>query len=284
MTIFGQANPFQKFSSTPLLQRTAFARRTSDTAQKSKQEKEDSTSKSLTEAYQGWSKRPSPEGMTAVLGAAEPVIRNAMTSYAGGEANAVLRGHAKSMAIHAVKSYDPSKGASLKSWMFTNLQGLQRYAARSTPIAAPERIRLDHHKIEQAANEFRETAGYEPEYSDLEQATGIPAARIRYVKRVIKPVVAESQLATQDEDGEHDNYLPGAPSNSAQEIWAEYVYHDLPPMDKKVYDFYMGRNGYPRLPVTEIARRLGVSTAAISQRGRRIADRLAEGMALEGQL
>jgi DNA-directed RNA polymerase specialized sigma subunit len=56
------------------------------------------------------------------------------------------------------------------------------------------------------------------------------------------------------------------------------VYHELTPTDRKIFEWRTGYNGVKKLQAQQIAKKLGVSAGAVSQRTSKIADRLAQGM------
>ena len=73
-------------------------------------------------------------------------------------------------------------------------------------------------------------------------------------------------------------YKPGVQQPDKEAIWADYVYYDLDPIDQKIFEWRTGRNGQKVLTVTEIAKRLKMSPASVSQRAKRISQLLASGV------
>ena len=71
--------------------------------------------------------------------------------------------------------------------------------------------------------------------------------------------------------------LPGTEKVSAEDIWLEYVHHDLDPVDKKVLEWKTGLYGKTILSTNEIARRLKITPGAVSQRASKIAMKIEEG-------
>jgi hypothetical protein len=59
-------------------------------------------------------------------------------------------------------------------------------------------------------------------------------------------------------------------SKSPEAVWADYVYHDLSDIDKIVFQHRTGYRGAPQLSNQEIARRLRLSPAAVTQRANRL--------------
>lgn len=226
----------------------------------------------LDAAYGTWRKDPSPNTMHQLLGAASPVLSKAITSYAGGD-NA-LGGRAKRLAIDAIKKYDPDKGTKLQTYLLIQLQPLRRdYMKRTSPVKIPERIQIDRYHLDTSERGFRETHSREPSDAELSELTGLSSKRIARLRMFSKGLLAEGQMST-PEGGIN---LPGSEEVSADDIWMEYVHHDLDPIDKKILEWKTGIYGKQVISTNEIARRLGVTPSAVSQRASRIAMKIEEG-------
>lgn len=227
---------------------------------------------SLTEAYEFWHANQTPANMQAALAAAKPVIGKAITSYAGGDK--ALTGRAKRLAIDAFRNYDPTRGTKLNTHLMIRLQPLQRsFSKRVTPLAVPERVQLDQYRLRLAEEEIKQTRNREGADSELSEMTGMTARRIAHVRKFSKGTLSEGQMTT-PEAGVN---LPGSEGLSPEDIYVEYVHHDLDPIDKKIMEWKTGMYGKERLGTTQIARKLGITPSAVSQRAAKIARKLEEG-------
>ena len=233
----------------------------------------------MEEAFDNWKKKPTPENMGVLLDKAEPVINSAVQSYAGG--NQALKSRARLLASKAFQSFDPDKGAKLHTHLMTQLQPLTRYSrAYSQVLHVPERTSADLYQIHQGHQRFVDEYGREPADSELADMTGISMRRIAKVRGYAKGEMAESGLTEQDE-GETAVMYPGVSRADPNQIWLEYVHHDLGPLDQKILEWKTGYNGKETLSTNEIARRLGLTPGAVSQRSAKIAERMAEGRSVE---
>lgn len=248
-------------------------------AQQEQNKQQQNKPSKLDAIYQDWKQTQNPHDMGRILQAARPVLNSAITTYASGS-SPLIKSKAKQLAIQAIKSYDPKSKASLNSWIMLQLKGLRRFENNATPIKVPERIRLDNYRVYRARQEYKERTGREPTTEHLSRATGLPPKRISYVEDIAKPQHNEGYYLNQSEVSDRSAYVPGVEATNWQNVWAEYVYHDLDDTNKRIYDMSMQRGPYAnkQLSVKNIADELGVSAAAVSQRRTRIADKLAEGM------
>jgi len=226
--------------------------------------------------YSQWQHRPEPTAMNNLVKKSFPIISSSLVTY-GGTNNKLMMSRAKKLTIDAIKSYNKDSNASLASWISLNLQGLQRYANSLSPISVPERIKLDAFHINKHFQEHLNERGREPTDTELADMVGLSPKRIKYVRKMIRPVLNEGNfMETEDDDS---SYMPGVKTDEWENVWAEYVYNDLDPINKKIFDMRMGRgkhHGKP-LDVNSIAKSLDMSPAAVSQRSNKIADLLADG-------
>lgn len=230
----------------------------------------------LEDHWTQYNKSPTPENTAMMLTRIEPTINSALTSYAGG--NQSLKGHAKSLAVGALQTYDPNRGVKLETHLMSQLRPLSRlHAETSASVKVPERIRADLYRVNQNHQEFFDENGREPADSELADRTGISMKRIAHVRKFARSEVSESSLTSKGEDGDDETFYPGTETNDPQKIWMEYVHHDLAPIDQKILEWKTGFNGKEILSTGEIAARLNISSGAVSQRAAKIHAKIAEG-------
>lgn len=221
------------------------------------------------DAFNTWKASPTPASRSGLLTTVTPVIDTALRSY--GTASPTLRGSAKRLALQAFNTYDPNKG-SLKTHLLSQLQGLRRLAAKENNIISlPEQVGLDQKHLLDVEAQLRDENGRDPSDWEIADKTGLSLKRLAYIRK-IRPTVAEGMAngpTGDDEDySEPASQLPGR--DDAAEAWLGFVYSDLGPTDRVIMDYSLGRNGTPKLSLNEIARRLGITASAASQRAAKI--------------
>lgn len=225
---------------------------------------------SLTGAYSSWRKVRTPQNAGQLLGVLAPTIDSALTSFAPADRDA-LRTKARLMALRAVDTYDPKKGAKLNSHVFNSLRSLNREKARRTNVVhVPENMILEKNRLRLAKETGFAETGQEPTVEELADMTGISARRIEKLEAV-GGQLSSSQTLTE----KGDTFF--AKTEDPQRIWADYVYHDLDAPDKRIFEWSTGYGGKAKIPKGEIARRLKISPSAVSQRIGRIVRMLEEG-------
>ncbi len=229
----------------------------------------------LDDSLASWSKSKSPEDLHRVVGHLQPTIDKAVTTYTS-HASPIVAHRARLLAGQAVKTYDPSRGASLHTHVFRQLQQLQRVAPNITdPLVIPERLRRDRGRIAQHIREVEDNLGREASDEEVAELADLPANRVTKVRRMLHANIPASALDAIDEEGEEGDDI-AAKSRSPMDDWQDAVYHDLGDIDRVIMQYRTGYRGYQQLPGIEIAKRLKLSPAAVSQRSKRIQDRLDE--------
>lgn len=220
--------------------------------------------------FHAWKSDPTPQTSAALLKHVSPIIDSAMTSYGmGAAASPTLRSRAKLMALHAMKSFDPARG-NLRSHLLSQLRGLQRVSAQQQQIISlPERVAIERSHLMESEDQLRDRLGRDPSDLEIADATGLSTKRLAYL-RLAKPATAEGTMLREDDDGNLQEPAATPVGHSASDAWANFVYYDLSPTDQLIMDYALGRNGTPKLPLHEVARRLGLTSGAVSQRTSRI--------------
>lgn len=212
--------------------------------------------------WQGWKADPSPAATGQLLQALQPTINKGLSQFSGGNAASPnMRSHAKLLTLTAARSYNPAQG-NLQGHVLQHLQRLQRLSASTSLMKIPDQVSADFRRLSQHEAEFRDRYGRDPSDAETTDLTGLSPKRLARIRGVRIPI-AEGQSI--DGTGTSKKY-----ENSATDAWIDYIYHDLSPIDQVIIDCTLGRNGTPALPSGQIAKRLGITAGAVSQRTAKI--------------
>lgn len=223
------------------------------------------------DAYLTWSANPTPENMKAVLDDLDPTINSEIQRFSGPKP--LLRSRARALAVKAIRSYDPSSGAKLRSWVVTQLQPLSRYTNALKPVYAPEDASRKAYTISQARERFIDETGRDPTDEELADAIGISVPRLRKVQKMVPAVVHEQQQEAGDDDLAPDHAIYH--TNPVRDA-ADAVYRGLDARDKKIFDLRTGSHGQGSVQGQAIAKALGISPALVTQRSNDIARQILE--------
>ena len=210
-----------------------------------------------------WKKNKSPENTKKVLQYLKPTIQSALHTYAPNQEQA-FRLKATSMALSQLDKYQPSKGSSPRTFVFTSLQRLNRLRReRQTPIHIPESQVYAKKLIDQKRSILQDKLGREPSDQQLSDFVGISKAKLNKLNLNSATVNTSS---AQDTQSGHD--LLGTSQLSDKDYY-NYVYDSVSPVDQKIMQWSSGMNG-KQLSNNEIAHKLNLSPGAVSQRKAKI--------------
>jgi DNA-directed RNA polymerase specialized sigma subunit len=147
---------------------------------------------------------------------------------------------------------------------------LQRAARKQQQILSiPERVQMESGHLKRVEDNLTEKLGREPSTAELASASGLSAKRIAKVRAFRYPV-SEGSMITLDDEGQEQGPAVVDTGKERAEAWRQIVYMDADPVDQKIMEWSFGMHGAPQIEVFEMAKRLGVTPAAISQRRNRL--------------
>lgn len=209
-------------------------------------------------SWSAWSKQPSPANAGKMLQSLKPTLDKGLRQFAGASASSpIMRSHAKLLALNAARGYNPAQG-DIRTHVMSHLQRLQRLNAASSLTRLPDQLSSDFQRLSQHEAEFRDKYGRDPSDGETTDLTGLSPKRLEKIRGAKIPI-AEGQLV--GEQSNSDKY-----EKSSEKAWVDYLYHDMSPTDQVIMDYTLGRNGSPVLQVGQIAKRLGITAGAVSQR------------------
>lgn len=207
-----------------------------------------------------WQQDKTPEKTEFMLKKLKPTINSALTSFAPGMERS-LQIKATKLALEAAKTYDPSYGTDPSTHVFHTLKRLYRYGSkRNNILPVSERGYAESKYIRELMAEFEDAKGREPSAMELADRSGfsvkkinkiLGANKIRNDSSTLNPETQNSYVSSSDLDD--DDYF-------------EYVYASVGPTDQKIMEWSSGKHGRPILSNMDIAAKLHVTPAAISQR------------------
>ena len=220
----------------------------------------------IEEAYQTWLKNQDLDSMGGVIRELSPIIDSEVHRYNGPKT--LLRNKARLLAANAVKTYNPSSGAKLGSWVVTQMQPLTRYGRTlAKPVHTSELAHRQGAEIENTRKILSEDLGAEPTDAQLADETGLSVDRINKVRSMTPAYFSEGAMESTSETGEPNTVgVDNRGPDPTLETTSQAVYASLNDRDRAIFDLKTGRNGKQALDNKSIAKRLGVSEGLISQR------------------
>lgn len=224
----------------------------------------------LRRVYDIWKSNPSPQNLQAVIDAARPIMTYAARYYVSDLADSpVLALRAKRLVAEAIPKYEPSRGP-LSNYLMLVLQRLQRYGGQERQmIKLSERVAMDSKMLSDAASEFFSIHGREPTTEELADLTGLSMRRISRIRKMAALTVPESRVSAPMSEEESTRMVVGKIIGEEGKEFNDLVqtyYMTADPANKLILEKGLGLFGQPKTSLSDIAKELNMSPAAVTQR------------------
>lgn len=214
--------------------------------------------------YQSWKKTGNPENFRELYQSMKPLLYRAAekASYGSNIPESAHRIWAAQNFHDALKTYNPSEGASLQTHVYNSVhqkaKRLNYMFQNLGHMPEPRAMKVGVYQNELA--HLRAELGREPSAAELSDRLGMSIAEIDRIRR-------EVQRDLSIEGGAEDM---SAFELSEDEEILSHVYFELTSEEKVVYEYIFGRNGRPRMIKANnkidfdgIARKVGFSTSKV---------------------
>lgn len=208
------------------------------------------------EAYNQWKKKPDPKNMSNALNTFGKLINSEISRYTGTLERPTLQSFAKKYVADAIRKYDPSKKVQLSTHIVHNLQRLHRLNYKNVQgLHTSEELQRNMNKVLTAKNNLTETLGREPTHKEISKEVGMPEKFINKMEKNLKFEVPSSAMS----------FDPAAHKTEEEDLVMDYLYHDLNPQQKIIFEHKIGYNGKPIKQNKELAKMLGISPVRVTQ-------------------
>lgn len=222
------------------------------------------------EPYEVWKREPTPTNLYNVTRQLQPTISSVLASM-GAAGNPQLEAKARVVAGKAVASYDPKAGASLPTWVSSQLRQLTRDVRKSdSAIQVPDRMMLDAYAIHRAEAELEDELGHEPTVEELADRSHLSVRRIEDCRKKMKAVIA----GTPTDPATGEEVTPAGKETDYSREAMDYIYADSDRIDKKLLEYTAGYGGNDPLGNDEIMKKLNLTPVQLSRRKTRLALRM----------
>lgn len=230
------------------------------------------------QAFETWRGQPSKQNLSVLMRRFEPTF-NQRASLSGWRAPAVPEAAFKAdlhkNALQAFKTFDPDRGAQLRTHVNNLLKRSQRFNAKYQNMAfIPEEKSSLITPIQQATDFLHQEHDEQP--TDVQVARYLSQNEDMLPKRVrgkmtagLVKTVRDYQI--KDIPGEAFDPDPGSSTMSLQRETLDLLRPALVGDEQIVFDYMFGKNGKPKVESTgQIATRMGKSPSQISRLKKRI--------------
>jgi len=211
--------------------------------------------------WETWRSDKRQDTLEPLLTSFKPLIRSAVRKWSGGGIpDPVLTAKAEIFAVRAFNSFDPGREASLGTHVFNNVQRLSRVVTSNQNVA-----RVPEHRVAKIGT-YQNAKGHLESELDREPTSLEVAERLNWsLKDVNRMESALRQDLLVSEDVLGDYQAAGWHDDERARDLVDFIYYELSPREKIVFEYLTGKYGKPKKTASEIATIMGVSNATVSR-------------------
>lgn len=211
--------------------------------------------------WERWKMDRTPDNLEPLLTSFKPMIRSVVRKWSGsGIPDPVLTANAEVFAVRAFDSFNPKKNASLGTHVYNNVQRVSRVVTSNQNVA-----RIPEHRVAKIGTYQNIKSHLEGEL-DREPTSAELADRLNWsLKDVNRMESALRQDLLSSDDVLGDYHRPGWRQEERDRDLVDFIYYELSPREKTVFEYLTGKYGKEKKTASEIARIMGVSNATVSR-------------------
>jgi DNA-directed RNA polymerase specialized sigma subunit len=166
--------------------------------------------------------------------------------------------------VDAIGTYDTSRDTKPVTWVNNRMPKIYRFIYDHQNIGRiPENINMKVGSFKSAKNTLSDKLGRDPTTSEMSDELGWGMAEVANLEHMVR---ADLSLPSEFEFG-------AVTTNRAADLM-HYIYYDLTPQEKIVFEHITGMGGKKVLKSKEIAVKMGVSQSTVSNIKKSIAKKL----------
>lgn len=207
-----------------------------------------------------WDKKKNKRALGVLIKKYIPILKYELPKYYGNLTPKTILSYGKKYIIDAVKTYNPEK-SKLSTHIVNNLKRLHRlnYDTSST-IKISEELRQGINVYKNMKEYLTDKYKREPGLDELADKLAWTMSKVSRMDRLSRKETLASETVIQ----------PGIYGMDDPKL--DYIYHDLNPQDKIIFQYKTGYRGMPILTTKNIAKKIKLSIPSVSIRASKIAN------------
>lgn len=220
--------------------------------------------------YEVWKEDPSQDNLFKVVKHLQPTISSSLASMGSNDPN--IKSRARVVTAKAIQSYNPESGASLPTWVSSQLRQLTRDVRKSNNVlSVPENAQLEAYHIYRAEVDLEDELGRPPTVEELADRAAMSVKKIESVRKKVRAVATEGNFEADD----GSSALQTSQTDYSTEAM-DYVYNDSDLKDKQLLEHLVGYGGAEVWDNKTIMEKLKLTPVQLSRRKMRLGKRMQE--------
>lgn len=211
------------------------------------------------ELWKTWKSNPTEDNLAPLMSSLQNLVQHRVNQFRKAPVPpAAVMGFANVQVAKALNSYNPSKGVALGTHVQWHLKKVQSFVIKHQNIGKIPDQRVNNiTEFKQAKDELKETMGHEPDSLSIAEHLGWSQKEVvRMDSELRKDLIASRSLEI--------DTLPELYASKDREV-LRYIHYDLTPDERLVFEYSAGLYGKPKIPASEIAKKLSISLPKVSR-------------------
>ncbi|MAG27776.1 hypothetical protein CMI47_19785 [Candidatus Pacearchaeota archaeon] len=210
--------------------------------------------------WRAWKDTPNKGTLTPLMKQLDPVIQKEVGRWAGSAvARPVLKIEAKKLTLQALGSYDPGKAA-LNTHVTNQLKGLSRGPyTYLNPARMPEHRQIKLKTYKDSEERLSEMLGRDPTANEIANDLAWSIQEVGRFRKELRKEYSTTQPIP-----------PGFEQDDSDAGVLGFIYHDLNPQDKRVFEHTTGFGGAQILSTKDMMKTTRLTQGQISHSKRRL--------------
>ena len=215
--------------------------------------------------YKQWKKHPTNENASLLVNQLLPLVKQDVYRYSSNIPYAIVEARAKILILQAAQNYDPKYNVALGTFVKSYMVKLNQFSDEwRSPIKIPAHRAAKYDTFKTSFEQLSNVLNREPNVSELADHLKWSQAEVtRFTKEIRKEFTDDRPFMS--------NYEP---RKSVEEDMIEFVYHDLSPTEKILFEFTTGYGGKPIIKNPEIMVKLKWDQNKLSYEKKKLADKI----------
>lgn len=209
--------------------------------------------------WKTWKADPTPQNLQPLLDSIGNVINARVNEFHGAAVPpAAIRGAATAQAVKALHTYDPNRGASIATHVTWNLKKSRAFVIKYQNMGRiPDHRALEITRFKEAKQDLTEQLGHPPDARSLSERLGWSLKEVGRMQHEDRADWIASKSPEPDKLADLDS--------SYERSVLRYIYQDLTPEERTVYEYSLGLYGKPKVSATEISKLMNISLPKVSR-------------------
>jgi DNA-directed RNA polymerase specialized sigma subunit len=218
------------------------------------------------ELWRAYKANPGRHTLNPLMKQLDPVIQVEVNKWSGAIARPVLEAKAKTLALEAIKSYDPNAGAALATHVTNRLKKLSRKVyTHQDAVRLPEYKKLKVQSLHKANEHLMGIHGREATNQELSDHLAWSPKMLSGVQQA-----QHSELIQSEDMGAGMFQQHSVWGSDTDDGMVDMLYFDMEPKDKLIFEHSTGYSGKPILSNTDLRRKTGLTQGQLSYRKRQM--------------